>query len=703
MDYLRTTKIEYLKGVGPARAELLKNELNIHFLYDLLYYFPYRYVDRSKMTPLDRISIDSGYVQCLGKIVRIEEMRTGKANKEMLIAEYTDGRTVIELVWFQGIKWMKTRIKEGNTYVAFGRPGIYGRGLSIPHPEIDTYENFLKQPFCEGLQPMYNSGEKLGSRGLNSKGIAKLIKELISQHKEKISETLPQWIRDEAKIYTLQNAISNIHFPENIRHLKEAERRLKFEEIFFFQLNMMLNKLAREETIKGIRFQKVGKLFIDFYDGNLPFKLTCAQKSVTREIWNDCKSGKQMNRLLHGDVGSGKTVVALMSMLLAGGNDYQSCLMAPTEILAQQHYKTISELISGLPVNVELLTGSTKMSKRKEIYASLQDGSLSFLVGTHALIEDTVEFKNLGLIVIDEQQRFGVAQRARLWKKSEYPPHVLIMTATPIPRTLALTMYGDLDISVLDQLPLGEKKIKTIHYTDSQRLIMYKLVRQQIALDRQIYFVFPLINESNKLELKALMKQYDEIAHNFPRPQYSLGMIHGAMSSAEKEYEMEKFKKGYTQILISTTVIEVGVDVANATVMVIENAEHFGLAQLHQLRGRIGRGGQESYCILMTRTKISDTAKKRIDILLKTLDGFKLAEVDLELRGPGDPEGTQQSGQLPFKLLQLSHDARVISFSNELVKKILAEDPELSSEKNRLLRTTLDQWKKEQTFWARIG
>ncbi len=703
MDYLRNTKIEFLKGVGPARAELLNEELNIYSLYDLMFYYPYRYVDRSKMTPMNHIDTDGSFVQCLGKITSIEEIKTGKRGKARLIAELSDGHISIELVWFQSMKWFKSKLKIGENYVVFGRPSRFGSGISISHPEIETYDEFLKQPFSEGLQPMYNSGEKLKTKGLDSRGFAKLTKTLLASHLEKLPETLPKWIMETARICSLQQAIRNIHFPESFKAQQEAERRLKFEEIFYFQLNMHLSKLHREQTVKGIQFKKVGQMFLDFYEGKLPFQLTNAQKRVIREIWNDCKSGRQMNRLLQGDVGSGKTVVALMCMLLAGGNDYQSCLMAPTEILAQQHFKTISALLEGMNVNVKLLTGSTKTSERREIHSALTDGTLQFLVGTHALIEDNVEFQNLGLAIIDEQHRFGVAQRAKLWKKNSQPPHMLVMTATPIPRTLALTTHGDLDISVIDEFPHGRKKIKTIHFTDNQRLKMYKLVRDQIALGRQVYFVFPLINESDKLDLKALMEQYDEIAHHFPKPQFSMGIVHGSMTSQEKEYEMEKFKNGVSQILVSTTVIEVGVDVANATVMVIENAEHFGLSQLHQLRGRIGRGKHDSFCILMTKNEIGETAKKRIETLLYTLDGFKISETDLELRGPGDPEGTQQSGQLPFKLLNLAMDARVISFSNQLVRQILQEDPNIGSDKNLLLKSTLTRWRQDKTFWARVG
>lgn len=703
MDFLRDTKIEFLKGVGPARGQLLNSELGITSFYDLMNYFPYRYIDRSKMTPFSEVNPDGNYVQCVGKISAVEEAGGKGRGKARLVAEFTDDMHTIELVWFQGMKWVKDKLRIGETYVVFGKPALFGNGISISHPEIETYATFLQQPFSEGLQPMYNSGEKLKNRGLDSRGIAKLVKTLISTHIDKLTETLPSWVMDTAKICSLKKAIQDIHFPSDFNAVNEAERRLRFEEIFFFQLNMQLSKIVREKSVQGIKFQKVGEVFHNFYEGNLPFQLTGSQKQVVREIWNDCKSGKQMNRLLQGDVGSGKTVVALMAMLLAVGNDFQACMMAPTEILAQQHYKTISALLSGLDVKVELLTGSTKAAKRREIFSALLDGSLHCLVGTHALIEDTVEFQKLGLVVIDEQHRFGVAQRAVLHKKSKQTPHVLVMTATPIPRTMLLTTHGDLDVSVINEFPFGSKKITTVHFNDNQRLRMYKLVRDQITAGRQVYFVYPLINESDKMELKDLMNQYDEIEQMFPRPNYTLGIVYGSMTPADKEFEMERFKKGITQILVATTVIEVGVDVPNATVMVIENAEHFGLSQLHQLRGRIGRGLHESYCLLMTKNEIGETARRRIEIMLTTLDGFRISQVDLELRGPGDPEGTQQSGQLPFKILNVATDSRVIAFSFELVKQIISEDPELAIEKNKLIRESLNILRKSQTFWVRIG
>lgn len=697
------TKIEYLKGVGPMRSEVLNSELGIYTFYDLFNYFPYRYIDRSKILKLSDIQLDSAYVQCVGKITNIDEISTGKRGSNRLIAEFSDGMAIMELVWFQSIKWIKPKLKIGETYVIFGKPQRFGNKISMSHPEIETYNDFIRQPFSEGLQPMYNSTEKLKRLSLDSKGIQKLMKTLVETHIDKFQETLAEYILKDAKIGGLQQAMKQIHFPTNLNEVYQAERRLKFEEIFFFQLNMQISKRLREKTIQGIKFTQVGTLFHDFYNDKLPFQLTNSQKNVIREIWDDCRSGKQMNRLLQGDVGSGKTVVALMAMLLSGGNDYQACLMAPTEILAQQHYKTISNLIENLGVKVELLTGSTKKSKKTEIYNSLKDGSLNFIVGTHALIEDVVEFKNLGLVIIDEQHRFGVAQRARLWQKYKNPPHILVMTATPIPRTLALTTHGDLDISIINEFPFGEKKIKTLHFLETKRLVMYDLVRKQIAEGRQVYFVYPLINESSKLDLKALMEQYEEVSHHFPRPQYSHGIVHGGMSAAEKEEEMQKFRNGINQILVATTVIEVGVDVGNASVMVIENSEHFGLSQLHQLRGRIGRSSHQSYCILMTKNEIGETAQKRIQTMVSTLDGFKISEVDLELRGPGDPEGTQQSGQIPFKLINPAADYKVIKYSNDLVKKILDEDANLESDKNRILVKTLNKIKQSQLFWSRVG
>jgi ATP-dependent DNA helicase RecG len=693
------TSIVYLKGVGPKRAEVLQSELQISSYRDLMYYFPYRYIDRSKMMPLSHVRPNAGYVQCLVTLIDFHEVK-GKG-KNRLVATVADGNSEIELIWFQGIKWILDKLRLNQRYVIFGKANKQNSTLS--HPEIELYTDFLKQPYSEGLQPMYNSTDALKKIGLDSRGIAKLTKTLIETSIDKLSETLPAYITQALKLLPLDKALQIMHYPSKLEEVAMAERRCKFEEIFYFHLGLNKAKAVREKTVKGIPFLKVGKLFTDFYNDSLPFKLTESQKKVIKEIWEDCKSGRQLNRLLQGDVGSGKTVVALMSMLLANGNGYQACLMAPTEILAIQHFNTIVKLVKELPVTVALLTGATKAKHRKKISEELQDGTMQILIGTHALIEDNVQFHSLGLVVIDEQHRFGVAQRAALWGKSKQPPHMLVMTATPIPRTLALTMYGDLDVSVINEFPHGEKKIQTLHYTERKRLLMYGLVRNQIAQGRQVYFVFPLIYESEKLDIKALMEEYDAIATEFPLPEYKIGILHGGMSSADKDFEMSRFSQGKTHILVATTVIEVGVDVPNATVMVIENAERFGLSQLHQLRGRIGRGIYQSYCVLMTKNDIGNTALKRIQTMVETLDGFKISEVDMELRGPGDPQGTQQSGLLPFKIIQLATDYNIIQYAYKLTKEIIREDSSLSLGKNLLLKQTLQKIKPEHAFWVRIG
>ncbi len=693
------TPIVYLKGVGPKKAEVLLADLQISNFRDLLYYFPYRYVDRSMMKPLSDIKPDMGYVQCLGRLIDIQEIK-GKS-KNRLIATISDGQSELELIWFQGIKWIKGKFTINERYVVFGK--VNKLNTNIVHPEIELYASFVNQAYSQGLQPMYNSTESLKKVGLDSKGIAKIVKTLIETSIDKVEETLPKHITEPLKLLALNKALLTMHFPSKFEDIAIAERRCKFEEIFYFHLGVNKAKAARDTKVKGIPFNKVGKLFIDFYNDSLPFKLTEAQKKVIKEIWEDCKNGKQLNRLLQGDVGSGKTVVALMSMLLANGNNYQACLMAPTEILAIQHYNTIAKLVKDLPISVALLTSATKTANRREIFQNLNNGELQILIGTHALIEDNVQFHSLGMVIIDEQHRFGVAQRAALWSKSEQAPHVLVMTATPIPRTLALTLYGDLDISIIDEFPHGKKKIKTFHFTERERLIMYRLVKEQVQEGRQAYFVFPLIHESEKLDIKALMEEYDAIANEFPLPEYKISILHGEMNSTDKDFEMNRFSQGKTQILVATTVIEVGVDVPNATIMVIENAERFGLSQLHQLRGRIGRGTHQSYCILMTKNTINNTALKRIQTMVSTLDGFKISEVDMELRGPGDPQGTQQSGLLPFKLIQLATDYNIIQYAYKLTKKIIAEDPLLSLEKNILLKKNLEKIKPEYAFWLRVG
>lgn len=703
MTILKNTAIEYLRGVGPTKGQLLRKHLKIHTLYDLLFYFPFRYVDRTKFTPIQQITEEGVYVQCLGKIMNIRQVLINNKKKYRLVADFTDGTGTIELTWFQGYDWVFEKIKIGQIYVVFGRVAIYSNNiLSIAHPEIELYEQFLKKPFNECLQPIYSTTETLRNKGLDYKGIATLVKNLLIDYGSKIEETLPQWIIERVQLIDLPAALHAIHFPSDQQALYNARRRLKFEEIFLFQLNMQKIRIDREMHIQGKKMYRVGQIFHSFFRA-LPYQLTKAQQRVVREIWEDMKSGRQMNRLLQGDVGSGKTLVALMAMLLAVDNNYQACFMAPTEILAQQHFRTLQKFLHHIDIRIALLTGSTKTSERKKLLPAIASGQIHIIVGTHALIEDTVEFHNLGLVVIDEQHRFGVAQRARLQKKSEVPPHVLVMTATPIPRTLALTIHGDLDVSILDEFPTGAKNIKTIHFYDHQRLKMYDLVRKEIDAGRQAYFVYPLIEESPHLDLKPLMDQYDEVVHFFPRPRYSVGILHGRMSANEKEEQMQRFLSGINQILVSTTVIEVGVDVPNATVMVIENAERFGLSQLHQLRGRIGRGGHQSYCILMTPDKLEQNALRRIQTIVNTLDGFRIAEADLQLRGPGLIDGIIQSGHFPFKLIDITTDQKMIDYSSKLVQQLLKEDPLLQSEKNRILTQTLYEWKKEQTFWAHIG
>lgn len=701
MNILKNIEIEFLRGVGPKKGLLLRKHLNICTLYDLLYYFPYRYVDRTKFTPINHIKEEGIYVQCLGKIENVRRVKTSN-NKYRLVADFYDETGTIELTWFQSYDWVIEKILSNQLYVVFGRVSFYLNLISIAHPEIEQYDKYIQKPFYECLQPIYRTTETLRNKGLDYKGIASLIKNLLIDHGSKIEETLPQWIIEQTKLLDLPKALYSIHFPSDKQSLEASRRRLKFEEIFLFHLNMQKIRIDREMRIEGKKMQSVGKYFLSFFH-SLPFQLTQSQKRVIREIWEDMRSGRQMNRLLQGDVGSGKTLVALLSMLLVIDNNYQACFMAPTEILAQQHYRTFKNLLNNSEIQITLLTGSTKSSERKIIYSAVESGKIKILVGTHALIEEKVKFHNLGLVIIDEQHRFGVAQRAKLQRKSEQPPHVLVMTATPIPRTLALTIHGDLDISILNEFPTGEKKIKTIHLYDFQRLKMYELVRNQIDKGHQAYYVYPLIEESVHLDLKPLMDQYDEVVSFFPRPKYSVGILHGRMSTDEKELQMQRFVDGIFQILVTTTVIEVGVDVPNATVMVIENAERFGLSQLHQLRGRIGRAGHQSYCIIMTPEKLENNALKRIRTIVNTLDGFRIAEADLKLRGPGTLDGILQSGHFPFKLIDMQADQKMIEYSSNLAKKILKEDPILELDKNRKLLTTLKEWKKGQTFWAQIG
>ncbi len=699
-DILKTP-IEYLKGVGPQRGELLKKELNIFCFEDLLHCYPFRYIDRSRFYLINDITEDMPYVQIKGYISHIQ--LHGQKRTTRMTAILTDNRgTMLELIWFNGFKWLKGKFLPDQEYIVFGRPGKFGNKFNIAHPEIEpvTPEAIHQQSV---MQPVYNSGEKLKSKGLDSKGISKLLRTLLPVVEKHIQETLPDYVRRELRLMDLKRALLNVHFPEDNHSLARARARLKFDELFYIQLNMLRLKHQRTSEARGHIFKNVADYFNNFYHKNLSFELTGAQKKVVKEIRKDTLSGKQMNRLLQGDVGSGKTIVAVMTMLIAMDNGFQACLMAPTEVLANQHFESISNMLDGLDVNVRLLTGSTKKTVRKEIAEKLQDGSLHILIGTHALIEDTVIFKNLGMVVIDEQHRFGVAQRARLWKKNTVPPHVLVMTATPIPRTLAMTLYGDLDISVIDELPPGRKPIKTTHQFDASRLKVFGFMRDQIKQGRQIYVVYPLIQESEKLDLKDLHDGYESIVRAFPLPDYAVSIVHGKMKSQDKDYEMQRFVKGETQIMVATTVIEVGINVPNASVMVIESAERFGLSQLHQLRGRVGRGADQSWCVLMTGVKLSNDAKKRIQTMTSTNDGFVIAETDMQLRGPGDIHGTQQSGILDLKIADLSKDEKILKYARQKALDILEKDPELRHTENLVLAKNLHKLFRHKIVWSKIS
>lgn len=692
----------YLQGVGPKRAELLKKELNIDTIGDLLYLFPYKYVDRSKFYRIEDIVNDLPYIQIVGQIVRFQEIGVGR--KKRLTAIFSDGTGTIELVWFKGVKWVAKSLKPSVNYLVFGKATLFNGRYNIAHPEVEEY-NPNQQNLDAPLQATYSTTEKLKSSYISSRTILKLQQSIYELIPSIVSETLPFYLTDRVKLISLVEALKNIHFPTSTTMLKKARARLKFDELFFLQLNLLYQKNSRYQKVKGHIFPVVGDIFNRFYHKNLPFSLTNAQKRVIKEIRRDMGSGKQMNRLLQGDVGSGKTLVALMSMLIAIDNDYQACIMAPTEVLANQHYETITTLLKGMDIEVGLLTGSIKQSDRTGIHSSLLNGKLSILIGTHALIEDIVQFKNLGLVVIDEQQRFGVAQRAKLWDKNpSAPPHILVMTATPIPRTLAMTVYGDLEISVIDELPPGRKPIKTIHYFDSKRNLVFGLMREQIKQGRQIYVVYPLIKESEKMDYKDLNDGYDSIARAFPPPQYVTVVVHGQMKAQEKDESMQLFAKGQAHIMVATTVIEVGVNVPNATVMVVESAERFGLSQLHQLRGRVGRGADESYCVLMSGFKLSNESKKRLQTMVSTNDGFEIAEVDMQIRGPGDIEGTQQSG-LPFnfKIANLSQDGQILQFSRHIATEVIEEDGMLQLQKNRLLKQQIEQMALERTSFGQIS
>ena len=695
------TPIEYLKGVGLSRADVLKKELQISNFEDLLRHFPYKYIDRTRFYKIKDIYPDLPYVQVLARITHIEVL--GEKHTKRLVAQAKDDTGVIELVWFQGIKWIEKTIAVGKAYVLFGKPGFFNGKAQMAHPEMEPYSTEASQRKGNlTLQPAYNSTEKLKQFQLDSKGIQKLVTVLLEQQLKDIHENLPLYIINQFKLTGRAEAYRNIHFPEDATKLNEATYRLKFEELFFLQLKLLKSKLNRTQKFKGNVFETVGRFFNEFYQHKLPFALTNAQKRVLKEIRQDTQRGVQMNRLLQGDVGSGKTVVALMSMLIAIDNGFQTCIMAPTEILANQHYQTINELVGDGFVEIALLTGSTPQKARRKLHERLESGELKILIGTHALIEDKVQYKNLGFVVIDEQHRFGVEQRARLWRKNTIPPHILVMTATPIPRTLAMTLYGDLDVSVIDELPAGRKPIQTLHFYEAQRLRMFGFMKQEIAKGRQIYVVYPLIQESEKLDLKNLEEGIETMAHEFPLPTYKISIVHGKLKPAEKQFEMDRFIKGETQIMVATTVIEVGVNIPNASVMIIENAERFGLSQLHQLRGRVGRGAEQSYCILMSSHKLSHDGRIRLDTMVKTNNGFEIAETDLQLRGPGNIEGTQQSGVLDLKVANLVTDQELLIQARKCVEDIFEKDPQLALPENQILYHSM-QSKDGGLSWDKIS
>jgi ATP-dependent DNA helicase RecG len=687
-DFL-SNKIEYLKGVGPQRADLLKKELEVFSYADLLTHYPFRYVDRSRIhTIRDLNAPDLTYIQLKGTITAFRKIGSDKAGR--LVATFRDGSGSIELVWFKGISWVLQAYKLGVTYLVFGRPTNFAGKWNMVHPEIELEEAGAN---AARIFPVYNVTEKLKAKNTDSRALMKVLMNLVSEPGFSIPETLPSPLLSRLKLMPRQQAMRQVHFPETFALLDSARQRIKFEELFYIQLKMLLLKTTRKQQSKGYVFGKVGEYFNRFYQEKLPFQLTGAQKKVIKEIRFDTGSGKQMNRLLQGDVGSGKTIVALMIMLLAIDNGFQACLMAPTEILAGQHFESISELLQGMDVNIRLLKGSTSAKERRLICQELESGTLNILIGTHAVIEDNVKFSNLGLVIIDEQHRFGVEQRARMWTKNLLPPHILVMTATPIPRTLAMTLYGDLDCSVIDELPAGRKPIQTLHRYENNRLRVFGFLREQIELGRQIYIVYPLIEESETLDYLNLMEGYEAITRAFPMPGYQVSIVHGKMKSADKDYEMMRFKKGETQIMVATTVIEVGVNIPNASVMIIESAERFGLSQLHQLRGRVGRGAEQSYCILMSSYKLSADARIRLETMVKTSDGFEIADTDLKLRGPGDLEGTRQSGILDLKLADLGKDQQILLAARHAAEEIIAEDPLLVQPHHQVIKDQLNHKK----------
>lgn len=697
--HVLATPIEYLKGVGPIRSELFKKELRIFTYEDLLMHFPFRYVDKSNIHLISNIDETLPYIQFKGKIVKLEEK--GLKRSKRLIAYLRDSSGDIELIWFKSVKWIKANINLDKEYIVFGKPSFYSGKASLVHPDLDVVDE--KVDDYRGLHGVYSTTEKLIHKGLNSRAISRLIKNLIPHLHNNIEESLSMEILNKYKLPNKQDALINIHLSKDLKELEKSQKRLKFEELFFLQLHLVKTKMIRKNKFIGYSLSELGNNFHNYYNDYLKFELTGAQKRVIKEIRSDVKNNKQMNRLLQGDVGSGKTIVALLSMLMAIDNGFQACIMAPTEILAQQHYATISEELLEMDIKINILTGSKKTKARRELLEELENGQIQLLVGTHALLEDKVKFKNLGFVVIDEQHRFGVAQRAKLWKKNKFPPHILVMTATPIPRTLSMTLYGDLDISIIDELPPGRKAIQTLWRSDSSRLKIIRFMREQIKVGRQIYVVFPLIAESAKLDYKNLMEGYDSIVREFPLPEFQVSIVHGQMKSEDKEYEMNRFINGITNIMVATTVIEVGVNVPNASVMIIESSERFGLSQLHQLRGRVGRGSNQSYCILMSGNKISSDGKTRLKTMVDTNDGFKIAEVDLKLRGPGDMMGTKQSGILDLKIADIVKDNKILLFARKEAEELLNDDFDLSKSENINISRFYRPYARERMGWSRIG
>ena len=693
------TEITYLPGVGPKRAKVLGDELGVKTFADLLVNYPYKYVDRSKLYSIAEVNTEMPFVQIKGKILSFETFEMGP-RRERVVAHFSDGRNLMDLTWFNGGRYARTHYKIGTTYIVFGKPTMFNGRINVVHPDIDPVEDM--QLTGMGMQPYYSLTEKMKKAGFTMRSMERLMRNLMELMKDPLPETLPDGMVDRLHLASRDEAFRNIHFPESAKALEQARVRLKFEELFYVQLNIVRYVSDNRRKYRGYVFPRIGKMFNDFYHNNLPFPLTEAQKRVVREIWNDAMSGRQMNRLLQGDVGSGKTLVALMSMLIAIDNGYQACIMAPTEILAEQHLKTIQDFLKGMEVRVELLTGIVKGKRRKTILDDLIAGHIDILVGTHAVIEDNVQFARLGMVVVDEQHRFGVAQRAKLWNKSANPPHVLVMTATPIPRTLAMTLYGDLDVSVIDELPPGRKPVFTQHVYDAQLPKLYESIRRQIRMGRQAYIVFPLIEESERIDLKNLENGYESLRQVFP--EFKMSKVHGKIKPKEKEEEMQRFASGETQILVATTVIEVGVNVPNASVMVILDAQRFGLSQLHQLRGRVGRGADQSYCILVTCPQLSADTRKRIDIMCDTNDGFRIAEADLKLRGPGDLEGTQQSGMaFDLKIADIARDGQLVQLARDEAQLVINSDPLLQNRENEIFVHRLYELRKTNVNWSAIS